>query len=262
MKLKTFALVTGASSGMGFEFAKLLASKKYPLVMVSIDEQPLEDAAEQIRSEFNTEVLTHCMDLSEEQSAEELFVWCNERGLEIEVLVNNAGFFFFGMATDADLNRAKAMINLHVKTTSVLCTLFGAQMKEKGKGYILNNSSISAFKHFPGIAYYASTKAYIKSFTQSLRMELKPFGVHVTCLLPGATATNLYDPNVVNVAKAKRYGVMVGPDFVARKGLNALFANRARSIPGVTTKVMNGIARSTPYMLIYWLRKNTKLLNS
>lgn len=261
MKKQAFALITGASSGMGFEFAKLLARRNYSLVMVSIDEQPLMDAADQIRSEFNTEVVTYCMDLSIDHSAEDLFALCNERGLDIEVLVNNAGFFFFGLATDADLHRAKAMINLHVKTTSVLCTLFGAQMKEKGKGYILNNSSISAFKHFPGIAYYASTKAYIKSYTQSLRMELKPFGVHVTCLLPGATATNLYDPNVVDVAKAKRYGVMVGPDFVARKGLKALFANRSRSIPGVTTQVMNTMARSTPYFLIYWLRKNTKFLN-
>lgn len=260
-KNRPFALVTGASSGMGFEFAKQLAEKGYSLLMVSIDEDQLKDACEEIRAEFKVEVITHCMDLSKDNSAEQLFALCNEMNLDVEVLINNAGFFFFGMATDADVKRAKAMIDLHVKTTSILCTLMGAQMKAKGKGYILNNSSISAFKHFPGIAYYGSTKAYIKSFTQSLRLELKPFGIHVTCLLPGATATNLYDPDVVDVDKAKRYGVMVDPSFVAKKGLNALFANRSRSIPGFTTKLMNAMARCTPYFMIYWLRKKTKFLN-
>lgn len=259
-KKDEYALVTGASSGLGFEFSKILANEGYPLLLVSNDEEGLQHSVEKIQSEFNTNVIAHCLDLSHDDSAQRVFDYCEENELSIEVLINNAGFFFFGMATDADTEKAKSMIDLHVKTTSVLCTLFGAKMKERGRGYILNNSSISAYKHFPGIAYYGSTKAYIKSFTQSLRLELKPYGIHVTCLLPGATATNLYDPNVVNVERAKKLGIMLDPSFVARKGLRALFNNRSRSVPGVTTKIMNVFARMTPYWIIYILRKKSSFL--
>lgn len=246
---------------MGFEFSRILAGKGYSLLLISNAEEELKEAADKIYAEHPTEIIARCMDLSNDDSAEQVFNYCKENAIEVEVLVNNAGFFFFGMATDADTLKAKKMIDLHIKTSSILCTLLGAKMKERGKGFILNNASISAYKHYPGIAYYGSTKAYIKSFTQSLRLELKPYGVHVTCLLPGATATNLYDPNVVNVKKAKKVGIMLGADYVAKKGVNALFRNRSRVVPGLSTKMMNGFAKRTPYSIIYFLRKKTSFLN-
>ena len=251
-----YALITGASSGIGLEISKVLGAKGYNLILVSDQEIDLADAGVELREAYSVEThFLHC-DLTGENAPREVFDFCSN--YEVEVLVNNAGFFFFGEAVEADHQLAARMINLHVRTTSLLCTLFGKPMKERKKGYILNTSSISAYKDFPGIAYYGSSKSYIKSFTRSLRTELKRYGIHVTCLLPGATATNLYDPNVVNVSRAKKLGIMLEAEFVARRGVRALFKNRSKVVPGFTTKLMNAFARATPHWLIYLISKRVK----
>ena len=134
-------------------------------------------------------------------------------------------------------------------------------MKERGRGYILNTSSISAYKNYPGIALYASSKAYLRSFTRSLRLELKPFGVHVTCLLPGATETNLYRTTQVNMSLAKRLGIMRSPTQIAHAGLRGLWRNKAEVVPGLMTKLVAAIMRYTPYWVIYQIRKRTNILD-
>ena len=141
-----------------------------------------------------------------------------------------------------------------------VCTLFGGEMKKRKRGFILNMSSSAAFKAFPGIAYYGATKSYIRNFTQSLRTELKFYGVYVTCLCPGATATNLYDPNVINVALGKKLGIMMNAENVAKLGISGLFNNKAVVIPGIITKLMLFLALLTPQWMIYQIRKKAKLL--
>ncbi len=258
---KRFALVTGGSSGIGLEIARSLERRGYALLLVSNDEAGLQSAKADLSKETSVEINTFCINLAEPDSAQRLFGHCHERQLEVEVLVNNAGFFFFGEIARAELPKASAMIQLHVHTTALLCTLFAADMKTREKGYILNTSSISVFKSFPGIGYYAGTKSFIRYFTRSLRTELRMHGIKVTCLLPGATATNLYDPNVIKVELGKKWGIMMEASAVAEAGVKALFADKAEIVPGFMTNLMLFFSLLTPQWVIYQIRKRWKTLN-
>lgn len=258
---KPYALVTGGSSGIGLEVAKLLAQRGYALLLVSNEQQKLLQLKISLAEQFNVPVETLPLDLAQPDAAEKVYAFTQQYQMEIEVLVNNAGFFFFGQVSEADLEKAKAKIQLHVLTSSLLCTLFGKDMRQRQRGFILNTSSISAFKDFPGIAYYGATKAYIKSFTRSLHTEMKLYNVHVTALCPGATATNLYDPNVINVELGKKLGIMMDPHRVAKAGVEGLFKNKPVVVPGLITKAMLFFALLTPQWVIYQIRKYTRWLN-
>lgn len=257
---ETFALITGGSSGIGLEIAKLLAERGYSLLLVSNQGEQLKQLKQHLSLQYKVKVEVLCINLARSEAAFEVFNFCRQKNFEIEVLVNNAGFFFFGLITDADLKIAEAKINLHVMTSSLLCTLFGNEMKKRKHGYILNNSSISAYKDFPGIGYYGATKSYIKSFTRSLRTELKFYGVNVTCVCPGATATNLYDPKVINIELGKKLGIMMSAEKVAKLAVNGLFNNKSVVIPGFMTRLMLFFALITPHWMIYEIRKRTKFL--
>lgn len=115
-------------------------------------------------------------------------------------------------------------------------------------------SSISVYKEFPGIGFYAASKSYIKYFCRALRHEMRYYGVHVTTLCPGATATNLYDPNIIDVEKGKRWGIMMEAKKVANIGIKGMFNNKAIVIPGFVTKAMTLFSILTPNWIIYWAR--------
>ena len=256
----TYALVTGSSSGIGLEIARLLVLRGYSLLLVSNEAEKLLLLKTEFEMNYQVKVATLYLDLSYHHAAQEVFNYCQQETIEVEVLVNNAGFFFFGEVTSADIYQAKQKIQLHVLTTSLLCTLFGNEMKKRRKGFILNNSSIAAYKAFPGIAYYGATKAYISSFTRSLRTELRYYDVWVTCLCPGATATNLYDPHVINVDLGKKLGIMMSAEKVAKLGVEGLFRNKAVVIPGLVTRLLLFFSLITPQWVIYAIRKRTKFL--
>jgi len=139
--------------------------------------------------------------------------------------------------------------------TAALVQAVEGEMRARGRGHILLVSSISAFRDFPSISYYGSSKKYLRGFARCLRSELAVYGVNVTCLTPGATATALYDPSVVPVDLAKRLGVMMDPDAVARAGLAALFDRRAECIPGPLNRVLAHTAAVLPQGLIDLARR-------
>ncbi|PCC70581.1 hypothetical protein SAMN02745121_05534 [Nannocystis exedens] len=254
------ALVTGACSGIGLAIARRLAARGHGLVLVSNREEPLARAAAEIAAAHPVQVQAIAQDLAAPDAAEALVAVLDARGLEIDILVNNAGVFFFGEAVDADPARARAMLQLHVTTPSLLCTLLGARMRARRRGRILLVSSISAWRPFPGISYYASSKAYLRSFAAALRSELAVYGVGVTCLAPGATATGLYDPDVVPVARARRLGVMMDAEVVAEAEVQALLRGDALCVPGLVTRAMTTAAVLTPQPVIDWLRRRAPWL--
>ncbi len=179
---------------------------------------------------------------------------------DIGVFVSNAGMFFFGEVADTEPERARQLLDLHVTTPSLLCVELAKRMRSKRQGHILLVSSISAWRDFPGIAFYGASKRYLRSLGRSLRSELSVWGVNVTVLAPGATATNLYDATVIDVQKARRWGVMMSPEAVARAGVRAMFARKAVCMPGLVTRLMTFGAVLLPQVVIDFVRRRAPWL--
>jgi hypothetical protein len=254
------ALVTGACSGIGRALAERLGALGYELVIVSHREGPLGEAADAIRRDHHVSVHPIVVDLARPAAASEVFEAVRALGLEVDILVNNAGMFFFGEVADADVEPANALLQLHVVTPSLLATLFCREMRGRRRGHVLFVSSISAWRDFPGIGYYGASKKYLRGFARSLRSELAVYGVNVTCVSPGATATGLYDPNVVPVERAMKIGIMMTADAVAEAALGAMFAGKAEHVPGVLSHAMALGAVATPQWAIDALRRHAPFL--
>ncbi len=250
------ALVTGGCSGIGNAIARNLAARGFGLVLASERADRLEAAAAAIRTAHGVPVEVVCLDLAVPGAAEELHRRVRALGLTVEILVNNAGIFFFGEAADAPLDRAKALLHLHVVTPSLLCTLFGREMRERRSGRILVVSSISAWRDFPAIAYYGSSKRYLRGFSRSLRSELAVYGVSVTCLAPGPVATELYGLDSSAVRRGKRLRLFLEPEQVAEAGVRALLRGDAECVPGLVSRVMAMASAVTPHWVVDLLRRH------
>jgi len=254
------ALVTGACSGIGRAFAMRLGSLGYELVLVSNRPTELAATAQAISAAHGVVTHTIVSDLARPEAAQDVVREVSGRGLCVDILICNAGCFFFGEAVDADPERAKAMLGLHVVSPSLLCAGFGRQMRERGRGHILIVSSISAWRDFPGVSYYGASKKYLRGFARALRSELGVYGVGVTCLAPGPTATNLFDATTVPVDRARRLGIMMEPSAVAESGLRALFAGRAEHIPGLLAPLMAWLSMLLPQWVVDCVRRRAPWL--
>ncbi len=254
------AVVTGGCSGIGQGIARCLAARGYELVLVSENGARLGACAGEIRAGHGTRVHPIVCDLARPEAAGELHAAVRALGVEVDVLVVNAGMFFFGEVADADPAQANALLQLHVVTPSLLCTHFARDFRTRRRGRILLTASISAWRAFPGIAYYGGSKTYLRAFATALRSELAPYGVTVTCLAPGATDTGLYDPNVVPVARARRFGVMMDAATVAAAGVDALLAGKAEHVPGVFNRLATLVMRLVPQRAIDMARRRAPWL--
>ena len=253
-----YAMVTGASSGIGWHISRELAARGYSIVAVSNQVGQLNDLKSELEKDFQIDVLLVDCDLSQASAAESIFDFCRQAKLQVEVLVNNAGMFVYGEVAGADIEKVRAILHLHMNTPALLCRLFGAVMVENQSGYILNVSSISAVMPYPTISLYGPTKTFLRKFTRALRTELKVRGVSVCCLLPGATATALYDTKNINLSLAMRLGIMKKPDVVAKAAVNALFRKRAECIPGLLNRFIMGFVPLLPPSLIGFIYKKMK----
>ncbi len=245
-----YALVTGASSGIGWHFAESLARRGYPVIAVSNQSDRLDDLRKILGKDYSVSVITLSIDLARESAAEEVFDYCNKNNLEVEVLINNAGIFFFGEIVSIDHSKLRSMIALHNITPVMLCRLFGRQMVDRQRGFILNISSISAVMPYPGISLYGPTKSFLRHFTRALRTEMRDHGVNVTCLLPGAVDTELYDATNYNAPLLKKLRIIKQPAKIANAGLNALFKNKAECVPGVLNKIILVFVPLVPQFII------------
>jgi len=254
------ALVTGGCSGIGHAIACQLAARGHALFLVSERAGPLEAAAARIRDAHGVPVEVACVDLSRPGAAEEVHRRVRSQGLEVDVLVNNAGFLLFGEVVDVPVERANAILQLHVVTPSLLCTLFGREMRERRRGRILIVSSISAWRDFPGIAYYGSSKKYLRGFARALRSELGVYGVTVTCLAPGPVATGLYGADSPEVRRGKRLGLFLDPDRVAEAGVRALLRGEAECVPGFSSRLMAIASAATPQWVVDLIRRRAPWL--
>lgn len=250
------ALITGGSSGMGLEYARQLAAKGVDLLLVSNREEELSAAVTGLAEAFPAvKVEGHFQDLALPDAADALFSWCSGRGLVPDILINNAGMFFFKELCSADLGRVQAMLNLHVTTITRLSILFGDAMKQRGSGYILIVSSMAARLPVPGITLYAATKAYLRSFGRSLSYELRPYGVGVTTVCPAAIATPLYRLSPERLAFGVKTRVIHTPEWLVRRSLRAMFRRRRVVSPSFMNVWLPATLALLPGPLVQWLWK-------
>jgi len=252
MNNRLFALVTGASSGMGYCYAQALAARGYHLLMVS-NEEAIHARGQEIQSAYPAlTVLTLQMDLGTPTAAKALYTYCQERNLIVEVLINNAGVYH-----DRDFLNDSEMFNqlilhLHVVTPAMLGYYFGQDMVQRHKGYILNMSSITDRIAIQRMSTYAATKAFLSAHTRSLHIELKGQGVYVTTVRPGAVDTGLYSVSSNATKVGKMMGYIVSPEHLVRRALNGLFKGRAQvSVPCVWNAILLtliGLLVSTPLL--------------
>ncbi len=253
------ALVTGASSGIGLMYAHRLASYyHYDLLLVSNQEKEIKDTADDIATKYGVKTIALYKDLSALEAPQELYDFCKANNLEVEVLVNNAGVFFFNDLVNTSENRVNLMLHLHIRTVTNMCRLFATDMKERGHGHILNMSSMSAWMAMPGIQCYNATKAYILNFSRSMWYELKPFGVTVTAICPGAVDTGLYGlaPNLRKLAVAIH--VSMPPEKLVRIALKKMFKGKKQSMPGTINIFFVPLIKHLPDWVVFFAMKRIK----
>ncbi|MBQ6068270.1 MAG: SDR family NAD(P)-dependent oxidoreductase [Bacteroidales bacterium] len=226
------ALVTGATSGMGLEYCRQLAQRGHHIVMVSNQRELLDSLPQQLSQQYSIHAIGRYQDLAAPDAAQQLFDWCQQQGLQIDILINNAGMFFFHELTPDLSDRSETMLALHMLTPTRLCALFGEEMKRRRQGYILNVSSLAAQFSAPGITLYAATKAYLKSYSQSLYFEMRHYGVGVTTVMPGAIATPLYRISPRRMALALKIKLVRTPEWLVRRALRGMFRHRRTVKPG------------------------------
>jgi len=264
MDNNNFALVTGASSGIGLEISKELARRGHPVLMVSNEEEKLARLAGEIQAEYKIKAVPFFIDLASAGSAQKVFDYCVEKRIKIEILVNNAGIFMFKDVADTPPSSIETMINLQVLTPALLCRLFTEQMiRENIKGYILNMSSIAAWMMMPGITLYNSTKSFLYCFSRAMRRETIEHGVSITTICPGAVATGLYNLSPRYIALGVRLGIIMPPQRLAALVLNKMFKRKQEYIPGgFINRLFVFIVKLIPEWMIRMFRKKIRDIQS
>lgn len=243
---KPVALITGGSSGIGLELAKLFAEKNYDLIIVADNEIKLQNAATQLRAcGSNTQVETVTCDLSKPEGPQTVYNTVQRSGKKIDTLVNNAGVGVFGEFSGNELAAELSMIQLNIVATVQLTKLFLNDMKASGTGKILNTASIAGLTGSPNFAVYGATKAFIYSFTEALRDELKDTDITVTALLPGATDTDFFKRAKMEHTKIAN-GNLADPKDVAQAGFDALMRNDGHVVAPMMPKIVAAIAKMLP----------------
>lgn len=231
------ALVTGASSGIGYEISKYLAKRGYDVIVVARNRQALEN----LKNEIKTNVQIACMDLSVVDNCVKLYE--NFKDENIDVLINNAGFGMYGNFDILDMNKEIEMINVNILACDILTKLFLKDMKRRDSGYILNVGSIAGFMPGPLMSSYYASKSYVVKLTQAIRKELKKSksGVSVSVLCPGPVNTNFN--NTAGVKFAVR---PLSSEYVAKYAVDMLFKKKLVIVPGFTIKLARFFSKFTP----------------
>ena len=251
-----YALVTGASSGIGAEFARQLGAMGYNLLIVSNEESIYTRAEELKTANPGLHVVALVRDLSLQSAARELFEYTQREGLDIEVLVNNAGVYHDRDILDDTEEFTSVILNLHMYTPAMLCYLFGGEMRKRRHGYILNVCSVTDKMAAQRLGTYGSTKAFLSHFTRALHVELSTYGVRVTNVRPGAVDTGLFNIRPWLTKAGKCLGIIATPQMLVRRALRALFRGRSQTtIPAVFWHILNGIILLIPTCLLRLIRK-------
>jgi len=230
--MTSYALITGASGGIGYHLAHELARKKHNVLLVARSEQKLKELSLQLVNEYGVKCDFISVDLSQSGAAKLLFDWCSSKKYDIDMLINNAGYGLFGYFEKQDVTEVNNMMQLNMSNMVELCHIFLPVLKSKPKSYILNVASTASYQAVPALSVYAATKAFVVLFTRGLRYELKDTSVSVSCLSPGATSTNFIDRAGMHALKERAEKFSMTADAVAKIGVAGMFNGKAEIIPG------------------------------
>jgi short-subunit dehydrogenase len=236
------ALITGASSGIGRELARVFASEGHDLVLVARNQKALTELGKALQKECGVRVHAVARDLARPKAAEELLAFTRKKRLAVDVLVNNAGVLYRGDFASIDLERQLELVQLNVAMPTALTRLFVEPMLKRGHGRILNVASIAGFQPLPGLGSYAASKAYLLHFTEALSEELAGTGVTATALCPGFTETGMLEP-----ALGRLPGFVVSSAAeVARDGYRACMAGSPVQVSGLVNQLATELVRYQP----------------
>ena len=242
--MKNVSLITGASAGLGVDFARQLSARGHRLVLAARRKDRLDTLAKELGN-----ARAVAIDLSRKDAAAKLLADVEAADEQIEILVNNAGFGLIGRFAELDAKRLRQMIDLNVGTLTDLCRAVAPQMIARKSGGILNVASTAAFQPGPKMAVYFATKAFVLSLTEALHEELKPHGIRVTCLCPGPTRTEFGDVAGFGGNGMFDRVAMESPE-VVKAGLEGLDRNRAVVVPGLVNKIGAASTRFAPRSVV------------
>jgi short-subunit dehydrogenase len=237
---KKYALITGASSGIGFELAKLFAKDHYNLIIIGRDKDKLNKCAKEL-STYGVEVISLVKDLFKREDTLSIYQAVKSHGIEVEVLVNDAGQGLYGEFKDTDLSKELDMIELNISAVVILTKDFLKDMVSRNSGMILNLASIASKAPGPWQSVYHGTKAFVLSFSEALTEEVKDSNITVTALLPGVTDTDFFNKANMNGSKIVQEQDMAHPATVAKDGYEALLAGKDKVVSGLKNKLLVGI---------------------
>ncbi|MCK4662624.1 MAG: SDR family oxidoreductase [Bacteroidales bacterium] len=244
------ALITGASSGIGYEFAKLLAKDNYNLILVARSEEKLNYLKNYSEAEYKISVKVIVKDLSKIASVDEIYNELVRKKIYIDILINNAGFGNFGKFSETNWQTEAEMIQLNILALTHLTKLFLKGMIERKRGKILNVASTGSFQPCPLMAVYGATKAYVLSFSEAIANELKGTGITVTALCPGPTETNFFKVGKFEESKIVKNKKLPSAEDVAKYGYNAMNKSKTVAIHGLMNKTLAFLVGFAPRNLV------------
>jgi uncharacterized protein len=253
--MKEYILLTGASSGIGYEMAKKLAAKQHNLILVARSAAKLATLKEDLQNSYGITVYTFTNDLSKTENALQLYRQVKEAGLHVTMLVNNAGVGVYGSFAETSLQEELSMIELNVLSLVALTKLYLQDMIKNKSGKIMNVASILSYIPFPYYTVYSATKTFVLSFTETLAAELEGTGVTVTALVPGTVDTKFHTANMwkTNAMKANK---PVSAAVVAKAGVALLLNGKGKKIVGFNNWFISNLPRVTPDKIMMKIKKN------
>ena len=253
--MKELILITGASSGIGMEISKILAARGHDLIITARRQERLDRLQAELQAKYNVKVHTCSADLSSAENATKFYKDITAKGLEVTMLVNNAGFGEYGDFFETPLDSELAMIQLNISSLVALTKLFGQDMKSRKRGAILNVGSLLSFFPFPYYAVYAATKAFVLSFSEAIRSELSDSNIRVSVLCPGPTETEFTSDAMLSTNSYKNMK-MEGALSVAQKGADLLLHKNTTAVTGFMNKVVASTPRFSPRWLTLKINKH------
>jgi hypothetical protein len=244
------ALITGASNGIGYELAKVHASKGDNLVLVARNKSKLDELKSELEDKYKISALTIEKDLSIQGAAKEVYEELKDKSIKIDYLVNNAGFGDFGLFAESDWNKQEKMINLNILALAHFTRLFLPGMISRRSGKILNLASTASFQPGPTMSVYFATKAFVLSFSEAVNNEVKEFGITVTALCPGATLSGFQSAAAMEGSKLLDRKNIPSSREVAEYGYRAMMQGRAVAIHGFRNTLLANSVRFAPRSLV------------